>query len=98
MILIIDTNSSLGVVLMSQSAVLIVVFSQFIASLSALGMPPFFSLMLEKSFVGSGSGTGGFDFLSAKWAGVLFVIPTFFTAIASPFWGKVADRYGKKKL
>lgn len=60
----------------------------FIAAFAALGMPPFFALILDKSLHSE-----------AGWlAGWLYVVPTFFTAISSPWWGKLADRYGKKPL
>lgn len=60
----------------------------FIAAFAALGMPPFFAMILEKS-LHSGS---------VYLAGWLYVVPTFFTAISSPWWGKLADRFGKKPL
>lgn len=60
----------------------------FIAAFAALGMPPFFGLILEKSLHSD----------SIYLAGWLYVVPTFFTAISSPWWGKLADRFGKKPL
>ncbi|SFU83428.1 MFS transporter [Pseudoduganella namucuonensis] len=60
----------------------------FIAAFAALGMPPFFALILNQSL------QGGAPYL----AGWLYVLPTFFTALSSPWWGRVADRYGKKPL
>lgn len=60
----------------------------FIAAFAALGMPPFFGLILEKSLHSD----------SVLLAGWLYVVPTFFTALSSPWWGKLADRYGKKPL
>ncbi|RJF95501.1 MFS transporter [Noviherbaspirillum saxi] len=60
----------------------------FIAAFAALGMPPFFALILEKSLHSD----------AVYLAGWLYVVPTFCTAISSPWWGKLADRFGKKPL
>lgn len=60
----------------------------FIAAFAALGMPPFFALILDKSLHSE----------STYLAGWLYVLPTFFTAVSSPWWGKLADKYGKKPL
>lgn len=60
----------------------------FIAAFAALGMPPFFALIIDKSLHSE----------AAFLAGWLYVVPTFFTAISSPWWGKLADKYGKKPL
>ncbi|CAN7462039.1 MFS transporter [Pseudoduganella sp. LjRoot289] len=66
----------------------VVMLCHFVAAFAALGMPPFFALILERSL------HAGQPFL----AGWLYVVPTFFTALSSPWWGKLADRYGKKRL
>lgn len=66
----------------------VVMLCHFVAAFAALGMPPFFALILERSL------HSGQPFL----AGWLYVVPTFFTALSSPWWGKLADRYGKKRL
>lgn len=60
----------------------------FIAAFAALGMPPFFALILDKSLHSD----------AVYIAGWLYVVPTFFTAISSSWWGKLADKYGKKPL
>lgn len=60
----------------------------FVAAFAALGMPPFFALILDKSLHSE----------AAYLTGWLYVVPTFFTAISSPWWGRLADRYGKKPL
>lgn len=65
-----------------------VVASHFAAAFAALGMPPFFPLILERS-LGSDAG-----FL-AGWA---YVLPTLLTALSGPWWGALADRFGKKAL
>lgn len=60
----------------------------FIAAFAALGMPPFFALILDKSLHSD----------SAYLAGWLYIVPIFFTAVSSPWWGRLADKYGKKPL
>lgn len=60
----------------------------FVASFAALGMPPFFALILEQSL------HADVDFL----AGWLYVVPIFCIALSSAWWGRLADRYGKKRL
>ena len=65
-----------------------VMLCHFVAAFAALGMPPFFALILERSLHGS------VPYL----AGWLYVVPTFCTAVSSPYWGRLADRYGKKRL
>lgn len=58
----------------------------FAAAFAALGMPPFFAVILSQSFHSG----------DAYLAGWFYVVPTFFTALASPYWGALADRIGKK--
>lgn len=72
----------------TRGIVLIVMACHFIAAFAALGMPPFFTLILDKSLHSD----------AAYLAGWLYVAPTFFAAISSPWWGKWADRLGKKPL
>ena len=60
----------------------------FIAAFAALGMPPFFALILDKSLHSE----------AVYLPGWLYVVPTFFTAMSSPWWGRMADKYGKKPL
>ncbi|MHB1053199.1 MAG: MFS transporter [Thiobacillus sp.] len=60
----------------------------FIAAFAALGMPPFFALILDKSLHSD----------TAYLAGWLYIVPIFFTAVSSPWWGRLADKYGKKPL
>lgn len=60
----------------------------FAAAFAALGMPPFYDRILREA-LGS----------NAAWlAGWLFVIPTLVAALSNPWWGRLADRYGKKRL
>ncbi|WP_327721199.1 MFS transporter [Streptomyces sp. NBC_00490] len=59
----------------------------FVASFAALGLPPYLTEILP--------GLGDRD---ARWAGVLYVVPTVFGGIAAPMWGRLADRYGRKRL
>lgn len=63
-----------------------VVVGHFTASFSALGMPPFFPIILRDS-LGS----------EATWlAGWCYVLPPLLTALSAPFWGNLSDRYGKR--
>ncbi|GHH00300.1 MFS transporter [Streptomyces lanatus] len=59
----------------------------FVASFAALGLPPYLTEILPEL------GDRG-----ARWAGVLYVVPTVFGALGAPLWGRLADRYGRKRL
>ncbi|MGW7461105.1 MFS transporter [Streptomyces sp. NPDC054797] len=59
----------------------------FVASFAALGLPPFLTEILP--------GLGDRD---AGWAGVLYIVPTVFAAVGAPLWGRLADRFGRKRL
>lgn len=65
----------------------VVVACHFVASFAALGLPPFFPDLLPAL----GDPT-------ARWAGVLYVVPTVCVAVSAPLWGRVADRFGRKRL
>lgn len=56
-------------------------------SFAALGLPPFLPKLLPE--------LGDPD---ARWAGLLYILPTLCTAISAPIWGRLADRYGCKPL
>ena len=71
---------------MSQSVLPVVLLSHFTAALVALGMPPFFGLIL----------TGTFAVEHTVWVGWFYIIPTVCTALAAPFWGRIADRFGRR--
>lgn len=64
-----------------------VLLCHFIAAFAALGMPLFLPTVLPT--LGSS--------VNAEWAGVLFILPTFCTAMAARFWGQFADRYGRRR-
>ncbi|MEU4710895.1 MFS transporter [Nocardia salmonicida] len=59
----------------------------FVASFAALGLPPYLTTILPEL----GDPT-------ARWAGVLYVVPTVFGGLGAPLWGRLADRYGQKRL
>ncbi|MFJ6792975.1 MFS transporter [Streptomyces sp. NPDC091268] len=59
----------------------------FVASFAALGLPPFLTEILPE--------LGDRD---ASWAGVLYIVPTIFAAVGAPLWGRIADRFGRKRL
>jgi MFS family permease len=72
----------------SRAIVPAVMAGHFVAAFAALGMPPFFALVLEQSL-----------HTEARYlAGWLYVVPTAFAALSSPWWGRIADRHGKKRL
>lgn len=67
--------------------VFVVVGGHCVAALAALGLPPYLPAMLP---------TLGDP--AARWAGVLYVVPTAATAISAPLWGRLADRLGRRRL
>lgn len=72
---------------MTGRVTLMVVLCHFVAAFTALGLPPYLTEALRSM--------GGDQ---SRWAGILYILPTICVAISAPFWGKMADRYGSRKL
>ena len=64
-----------------------VLLCHFIAAFAALGMPLFLPMVLP---------TLGAH-IDSDWAGILFILPTFCTALAARFWGQFADKFGRRR-
>lgn len=72
----------------TRQVVAVVMLCHFIAAFAALGMPPFFALILQRSLHND-----------MPWlAGAFYVVPTLLAALSAPWWGRLADRFGKKPL
>lgn len=71
---------------MSQSVLPVILLSHFTAALVALGMPPFFGVILTDTYAVE----------HTVWVGWFYIIPTVCTALAAPFWGRIADRFGRR--
>jgi len=67
--------------------VYVVLFCHFLTAFTALGMPLFMPRML------SDLAQGDAQYL----IGIMFVLPPLCAALTAPWWGRFADRYGKKK-
>ncbi|SBS30779.1 Multidrug resistance protein MdtG [Marinomonas aquimarina] len=63
-----------------------VLLCHFVAAMAALGMPLFLPYVLPQLEAE----------VSLEWAGILFVLPTLCTALAARFWGRFADRFGRR--
>ncbi|MER7581460.1 MFS transporter [Kitasatospora sp. NPDC097691] len=59
----------------------------FVASFAALGLPPYLTAILP-----------GLGDPQARWAGILYIVPTVFSGLGAPLWGRLADRFGRKRL
>lgn len=69
------------------SILIIVLFCHFLTAFTALGMPLFMPRMLNSL------STGNTDYL----VGIMFVVPVLCSAFSAPWWGRFADKYGKKR-
>ena len=65
-----------------------VVACHFAGAFGPMGMPPFLALIL----VGLAPGA------SERLIGWLYIVPTACLALSAPFWGRMADRWGRKPL
>ncbi|MFQ3175304.1 MAG: MFS family permease [Psychromonas sp.] len=68
------------------SVVYIVLFCHFLTAFTALGMPLFMPRMLRSLIDGD----------PQYLIGVMFVVPPLCAAVTAPWWGRFADKYGKK--
>ena len=67
--------------------VYIILFCHFLTAFTALGMPLFMPRMLSSLIEGE----------SQYLIGVMFIVPPLCAALTAPWWGRFADKYGKKK-
>ncbi|HEY7864871.1 MAG TPA: MFS transporter [Psychromonas sp.] len=67
--------------------VYIVLFCHFLTAFTALGMPLFMPRMIASLIDGD----------PQYLIGVMFVVPPLCAAVTAPWWGRFADKYGKKK-
>lgn len=72
---------------MNTTVTAVVVVSHFLAAFTALGLPPYLTEALHS--LGDPEG---------RWAGILYILPTTCIALSAPFWGRVADRFGPRKM
>ncbi|MBB4756019.1 MFS transporter [Xanthomonas arboricola] len=64
-----------------------VLAAHYLAAFTALGMPLFLPQVLAELAPSAAVG----------WSGVLYVLPTLCTALTAGTWGRLADRYGRKR-
>ncbi|MEW5289813.1 MFS transporter [Erwinia papayae] len=65
---------------------LVVLACHFLAAFTVLGVPLYLPRLLTAFGIGEQS----------LWAGVLFSLPAVMTALSSAWWGRFADRYGRR--
>ncbi|MDZ4261355.1 MAG: MFS transporter [Pseudomonadota bacterium] len=66
----------------------VILVGHFTAAFAALGMSPFFTLILEQSLHSE----------AIYLAGWLYGVPILFMALSSPLWGYLADKVGKRAM
>lgn len=71
---------------LQRRTVIPVLVCHFVSAFAALGLPPFFAVILDKSFHSD----------ETYLAGGFYIVPALFAALAGPWWGALADRIGKK--
>src|SRR5580700_2287403 len=70
---------------------IVCVFGSFTTLVSLSMLLPFLPLYVQQLGVSSNSAV-------IQWSGVAFGVPFLGTALTSPIWGQLADRYGRKPM
>lgn len=73
---------------MSRWSLFVILLGHFTAAFAALGMPPFFALILRDSLHSD----------ATQLAGWLYAVPILCTALSAPWWGRLADRVGTRAM
>ncbi|AUG99556.1 MFS transporter [Prodigiosinella confusarubida] len=69
-----------------QTTLGVVLVCHFLAAFTVLGVPLFLPRLLHAFGIGENS----------QWIGGLFSLPTIMTALTAPWWGRFADKYGRR--
>ncbi|HHK6097852.1 TPA: MFS transporter, partial [Edwardsiella piscicida] len=65
----------------------IVLACHFLAAFTVLGVPLFLPTLLRGFSVAPDS----------PWIGLIATLPTVLMALSTPYWGRFADRYGRRR-
>ncbi|GIG75862.1 IucA/IucC family protein [Planosporangium flavigriseum] len=84
---VVDERPAAAPIGLSRGHILAAVAGHCTAAFAALGLPPYLPAILP-----------ALGDPHARWAGALYVIPTAATAVSAPLWGRLADRFGRRRL
>lgn len=70
----------------AERPLVVIVACHLLASFAVLGMAPYFGTILA----------GSFGKRDPFWTGTVYSVPLLAMAVASPLWGRFADRFGKR--